>query len=203
MKVELKNVSKKINEKIIINNINMVFEQGKIYGIYGESKSGKTILLELMSGLIYPTAGEILYNNELLKDNNCNIGIDIGEQIFYSDLTGFENLKEISNNEKQINEIFNLLELNDIKDVKFKDYKNDSKQKLGIATALIDDPNIIFFDESFSNLSEEYKIKIKEYLNTIKKNKIIVISSSSLNNLNNCCDEILLLKDGIIKKYND
>ena len=96
MTIEFKNVTKKFKDIIILNNINLTFESGNIYGLFGRNGSGKSVFLKLLCGFYTPSEGEILYNGENLNKKlefPPNTRALIEKPNFCPDLTGFENLK--------------------------------------------------------------------------------------------------------------
>ena len=183
--IRVNNLTKKFKDNTIIENISITFKPGNIYGLYGRNGSGKSVFLKLLCGLISPTSGEVYYNEELLKNDiyKYSVGALIERPYFLDDLTGFENLKILADINKKIDdddilkalEIVNLLEE---KDKKYKKYSLGMCQKLGIAQAIMENPNIIILDECFNGIENATVEKIKKYLiSEKKKGKIIIISS--------------------------
>ena len=183
--IRVNNLTKKFKDNTIIENISITFKPGNIYGLYGRNGSGKSVFLKLLCGLINTTSGEIYYNDELLKNDiyKYSVGALIERPYFLDDLTGFENLKILADINKKIDdddilkalEIVNLLEE---KDKKYKKYSLGMCQKLGIAQAIMENPNIIILDECFNGIENATVEKIKKYLiSEKKKGKIIIISS--------------------------
>ena len=198
MKIEVKNVSKSFKNIEILNNINITFTPGKIYGLYGRNGSGKSIFLKMLCGFYLPTKGEILYdginlNKEL--EYPPNLRAQIENPSFFPDLTGYENLKLLANIQNKITnkdiikalEIVNLLEE---KDKKYSKYSLGMKQKLGIAQAIMEDPEILILDEPFNGIEQKTVSKLIDYLNSIKTNKIIIISTHIKEDLNKMADKI-------------
>ena len=198
MKIEVKNVSKSFKNIEILNNINITFTPGKIYGLYGRNGSGKSIFLKMLCGFYLPTKGEILYdginlNKELEYPKNLRAQIE--NPYFFPDLTGYENLKLLANIQNKITnkdiikalEIVNLLEE---KDKKYSKYSLGMKQKLGIAQAIMEDPEILILDEPFNGIEQKTVSKLIDYLNSIKTNKIIIISTHIKEDLKKMADKI-------------
>lgn len=198
MKIEVKNVSKSFKNIEILNNINITFTPGKIYGLYGRNGSGKSIFLKMLCGFYLPTKGEILYdginlNKEL--EYPPNLRAQIENPSFFPDLTGYENLKLLANIQNKITnkdiikalEIVNLLEE---KDKKYSKYSLGMKQKLGIAQAIMEDPEILILDEPFNGIEQKTVSKLIDYLNSIKTNKIIIISTHIKEDLKKMADKI-------------
>ena len=205
MDIILNNVSKTLNKSVILNEINYHFKSGFIYGIKGSNGSGKTMMLKLISGLLRPTSGEIKISNKILyKDIDFpeSIGILIENPAFMPNLTGLKNLKCISLIKDKIKteEIYNImldigLDPNDKRH--FKKYSLGMKQKLGIACAFMENPDIIILDEPTNALDSESVNKLKELILKYKdNNRIILIAVHENYEIETLCDKFIYLKDG-------
>ncbi|MEG1142075.1 MAG: ABC transporter ATP-binding protein [Clostridia bacterium] len=204
--IKIKNYTKKINNDLILNNINYDFENGKIYGIVGKNGSGKTMLLKAIAGFLKPTNGMILVNDQDIYKESIfpkDTGILIGNQEYLPNLTGMENLinlAKINNTIKKEDilkyiEIFNMEE--DINKL-FRKYSMGMKQKIGIIQSVMENQSIILLDEPFNGVDNASVLKIKEFLNSIKKEKIIIISTHYKDDINKFCDTIIELNNGEI-----
>lgn len=162
MKIEVKNVSKQFDNNQILENINMTFESGKIYGLVGRNGSGKSILLKMICGFYKPTSGNILFDGEDVIQKGAfppSTRCLIERPVFLDDLTGFENLKILADIQKTITDqdIIDTLEkvnLIEEKDKKYYKYSLGMKQKLGVAQVLMENPKIMIFDEPFNGIDE-------------------------------------------------
>ncbi len=186
MKIELKNVSKKFKDITVLKDINITIESGNIYGLYGRNGSGKSVLLKLICGFYIPNTGEILYNSENLNLKNefpPNLRAFIERPSFYPDLTGYENLKLLADiqhqiGEKEILDALDTVNLKEEKDKKYSKYSLGMKQKLGIAQVIMENPEVMIFDEPFNGIEENTVKKLIEYLKKeAKKGKLIIIST--------------------------
>ncbi|MEG0022115.1 MAG: ABC transporter ATP-binding protein [Bacilli bacterium] len=204
--IKIKNYTKKINNDLILNNINYDFENGKIYGIVGKNGSGKTMLLKAIAGFLKPTNGMILVNDQDIYKESIfpkDTGILIGNQEYLPNLTGMENLinlAKINNTIKKEDilkyiEIFNMEE--DINKL-FRKYSMGMKQKIGIIQSVMENQSIILLDEPFNGVDNASVLKIKEFLNSIKQEKIIIISTHYKDDINKFCDTIIELNNGEI-----
>ncbi|EMJ4245493.1 ABC transporter ATP-binding protein [Clostridioides difficile] len=204
--IEFKNVYKKIGSKDILSNISFEVNKGEVIGIIGSNGSGKTTLLRLASGLSYSTSGEIRFNNKLLnstKDMEIphNIGILIENPIFIQNMTGFKNLYYLS---KIRNEIGKQDVLNSMKKVGLdpnskklvSEYSLGMRQRLGIAQAIMENPELLLLDEPTNGLDETgfslFEDIIKEFKN---KNSGIIIVSHDMNSIKKFCDRVYLVED--------
>lgn len=209
MTIEFKNVTKKFKDIIILNNINLTFESGNIYGLFGRNGSGKSVFLKLLCGFYTPSEGEILYNGENLNKKlefPPNTRALIEKPNFFPDLTGFENLKflaEIQNKitDKEINDILEFLGLEKEKNKKYSKYSLGMKQKLGIAQVLMENPDVIVLDEPFNGVENVTVLKIIDYLKEeAKKGKLIFISTHIMEDLEKLTDKIYYFDDGAINE---
>lgn len=209
MTIEFKNVTKKFKDIIILNNINLTFESGNIYGLFGRNGSGKSVFLKLLCGFYTPSVGEILYNGENLNKKlefPPNTRALIEKPNFFPDLTGFENLKflaEIQNKitNKEINDILEFLGLEKDKNKKYSKYSLGMKQKLGIAQVLMENPDVIVLDEPFNGVENVTVLKIIDYLKEeAKKGKLIFISTHIMEDLEKLTDKIYYFDNGAINE---
>lgn len=201
MKIEVKNLSKSFKENQILENVSITFSEGKIYGLAGRNGSGKSVFLKIITGLYAKDAGTILYNSKEInfqKEFPHGVGALIEKPNFFNNLSGYENLKLLANIQNKISndEILKSLEivnLTEEKDKKYAKYSLGMKQKLGIAQAIMEQPEVIILDEPFNGIEEFSVKKIKEYLKSLKKQgKTIILSSHIKEDLQELCDFIYL-----------
>lgn len=203
--IKVENICKKIKNNEIIKNISYQFDCGKIYGLYGRNGSGKTVFLKLLSGFYKLDSGSVLYDGVSYSKNNVckDVRVLIDGPSFYGDLSGYDNLKlladinkKISN--KEIDDILKVVNLYDEKDKKYSKYSLGMKQKLGIAQALMENTKYIFLDEPFNGVEEATVTKLINYIKSIKKDKVIIISTHIKEDLDNISDVIIKIEDGKI-----
>ena len=209
MKIELKNVSKKFKNNIVINNVSVTFESGNIYGFYGRNGSGKSVLQKIISGLYLPTSGEVLLDGININEKELypsNMRILIEKPAFFSDLSGLDNLKLLADinkiiDEKKIIEVLELVNLKDEMHKKYSKYSLGMKQKLGIAQAIMENPDILILDEPFNGIEQATVDKLIEYLLKKKEEgKLIIISTHIKEDLTKLSDYIYVFDNGSIKK---
>ena len=206
MKITINNLTKKFKDEIVLNNINMTLESGNIYGIIGQNGSGKSVLLKIICAFYIPSQGEVLIDNINYcngKNFPKNLRALIEKNAFLPDISGFNNLKLLAKIEnkitdEEINESLKIVNLYEEKDKMFSKYSMGMKQKLGIASALMEDPEIIILDEPFNGIDEESKEKITNELIKIKNNKIIIITSHIKAEITSLCDHVFEMKNGKI-----
>lgn len=209
MKIEVKNVSKRFKDITVLQNINMTFEDGKIYGLVGRNGSGKSVLLKMICAFYEPTSGEILFDGENIIKNQKfppNTRALIEKPYFMPDLSGFENLKLLASidnktSDEKILETLKLVNLYEEKDKKFSKYSLGMKQKLGIAQVLMDDPEIIILDEPFNGLEEATTISLRKVLLNLKKQgKIIILATHIKEDIKELVDILYTFDAGNVKE---
>ena len=207
MKIEVKNVSKKFKKNTVLNNINISFESGYIYGLSGRNGAGKSVFLKLLCGLYKTTTGEILFDDKKYDTDNLhllNMRALIEKPNFFPELTGYENLEllaKIQNKigKPEIEETLKNVNLYEEKDKKYSEYSLGMKQKLGIAQVLMEDPDIIILDEPFNGIETNSVLKISNILKEEKKKgKLIIISTHIKEDLDNLSDKIYYFDAGTI-----
>lgn len=207
--IEIKNVSRAIKNNLVLDNINLNIEKGKIYGFRGKNGSGKTMLFRAISGLINIDEGEIIIDNKVLgKDISFpeSLGILIEYPGFLPNLSGFKNLKYLADIKKIVsNDDIEMAIKNvglDPKDnKKYRKYSLGMKQRLGIAQAIMENPDLIILDEPTNALDIDGVKLINDIILDLKKQgKTILIANHDKEELENVADEILLIDRGRIIK---
>lgn len=205
--IKIENMSKKIKSNMILKNIDMELTSGHIYGFRGKNGCGKTMLMRCICGLIIPTEGKIIINGkELHKDIKIpeSIGALIENPAFLPQYTGFKNLKMLASLKGKISDEEVKLAINraglDPDDKRtYKKYSLGMKQKLGIANAIMGEPDIIVLDEPINALDEISVENVKKvFLELKEKGKLIIAACHDREELEYLCDIIYELKDGEI-----
>lgn len=209
MKLEIKNLSKKFKDVYVLKDINLTFESGKIYGFTGRNGSGKSVLLKIICGFYTPSTGEVLLdnynyilNNDFPKSTRCLIE----KPNFLPDLTGYENLKLLALIENKIGdkEIMDTIEKLNLKEEinkKYSKYSLGTKQKLGIAQVLMEDPELIVLDEPLNGIENDTAKEVRKILNEEKKkDKIIIVASHIKEDIDTLADIVYNIDNGIVEK---
>lgn len=206
MFIELTNVSKTIKGTVVLDDINLRMESGKVYGLKGKNGSGKTMLMRAVCGLI-STDGTVNINGEILgKDISFprSIGVLIENPSFISNYTGFKNLKVLASIQNRINDedIKNALikvQLDPDDKRTYRKYSLGMKQKLGIAAAFMENPDIIILDEPINALDEAGAKQVHKILEEQKsRGAIIIIACHDREELEMLSDEIIEISEGKI-----
>jgi ABC-2 type transport system ATP-binding protein len=205
--VILENVSKIIKGVTVLDDIRMTLNAREITGLSGVNGSGKTMLMRVISGLIRPSSGRVMIDDrELWKDLSFpkSIGVLIENPAFLDDFSGFENLRILASVKKiltddQIRETIRSVGLNPEDRKKYKKYSLGMKERLGIAAALMEHPDIILLDEPTNALDVQGVETIKGLLRTEKeRGALIVISCHDVNVLKELSDRIYQIEEGKI-----
>jgi ABC-2 type transport system ATP-binding protein len=196
--ITVTNLSKSFGNHKVLQNINVSFAQGNVYGIIGENGAGKTTLFKCLADL-ENYDGEINYNNGILKNVMGFLPTDL---FFFSKITGKEYLQLLCNARKI--KIENIDEQN-IFDLPLNEYaetySTGMKKKLAITGILLQQNKVFILDEPFNGVDIQSNLLIKELILKLKSlNKIIIISSHIFSTLKETCDELHLLKEGQIVK---
>lgn len=209
MELIAQNISKRIGKKEILKDINLQLVNGMVYGFVGRNGSGKTMLFRALSGLMTITSGKILLDGkELHKDMRVldNMGIVIENAGLYPELTGFENLKLLAKlnkkiDDQQIKSAISRVGLDPDDKRTFKKYSLGMKQRIVIAQAIMESPDILMLDEPTNALDEE---GIALMRNIVKEEKergaMILIASHNKEDIEILTDKVFLMNDGILRE---
>lgn len=209
MRIEMDHVSKKLSGNFVVNDICMDLESGEVAGLRGVNGSGKTMLLRLMAGLIYPTVGRVLIDGkELGKDISFpdSIGILIESPAFLNVYTGYQNLSMLAGirgriTEEKIRQVLEQVGLKDDANKRFKKYSLGMKQRLGIAAAVMENPDIILLDEPTNALDESGIKMLHEIVQEQKRRgALIVLASHDAGFLEQEADTIYWLENGSLRE---
>ena len=209
MAIEFKNVSKKLGNNVVINNVNIEIKKGIVTGLKGINGSGKTMMMRLIAGLIYATKGEVVIDGKVMgKDISFppSIGLMLENPAFLPGYNGFENLKMLASikgeiKDEKIDEVLETVGLANI-DKKYRKYSLGMKQRLGIAAAIMEEPDIILLDEPTNSLDVSGVQMVQEIVKREKERGATVILSchdSAL--LESMCDEIFNIEVGEITAH--
>lgn len=206
--ITVRNIGKTLGGKRILEDINFDAYEGEIIGLVGKNGAGKSTLLKLMTGLYTIDEGEIIYYDYDLKYDYEKamslVGTIIETPDMYKTLTGKKNLKLFKTmfkgvDEGTIEEIVKIVEMEKYLGKKFKTYSLGMKERLAIASSLINKPKILILDEPTNGLDREGVKKIMDILKGLKDTTII-ISSHMLKEIEDICNKIIFIDNGKIQK---
>ena len=212
--IETTNLSKRYSENLVVNSIDMHVEKGKIYGLLGKNGAGKTTTMCMLLNLVHPSGGDpsggeiLLFGKDpkrYARDVYSNIGSIIETPGFYENLTAYENLEIIARlrgnyNPLNVKMVLEMVNLDHEKSKQFKDFSLGMKQRLGIAAAIMHNPELLILDEPINGLDP---FGIKEIRDLLKKlscdyGVTILISSHILSEIENIADVIGFMDNGVL-----
>ncbi len=207
MKIKIEHLHKTINKACILEDVNMELESGHIYGFQGENGSGKTMLLRAISGLIHATKGTIAIDGKILgKDISFppDMGILLENPAFLSEYTGYDNLKMLAGIRGKNPDIKGILQkvgLEPDDRRKYRKYSLGMKQRLGIACAFMENPQLLILDEPFNALDKDGQEKIAEMILEKKQEGcLVLLTSHDKEELERLSDEIFFVENGKFSK---
>ena len=210
--IEITDLVKDIKGKRIIDHVTLHLESGKITGLKGVNGSGKTMLMRLVCGLITPTSGSIVINGKRLgKDITFpeSVGILIENPAFLDAYSGFENLKLLASikhsvGPEEIRQTIARVGLDPDDKKKYRKYSLGMKQRLGIAAAVMEEPDIIILDEPTNAPDSDGVAMLKEILHDQReRGALVLISCHDLPTLQELSDEIYLMESGALRPYEE
>lgn len=206
MELRLENICKSIDDKIILENINLNFRSGMIYGLIGSNGCGKTVLFKIILGLMKETSGSIYVDDKLRNGFLQDVGTIIERPNFIPYYNAFQNLKIIASyknkiNDTRIKEVISIVGLDPNDPKKLKNYSLGMQQKLAIALAIMEDPNILILDEPLSALDDISVEAVRNIILKEKENgKLILLASHYKEDIEVLCDIVYKIKNGKITK---
>lgn len=207
--IEFHDVTKVFGENSALNKVNFKVQRNSIIGLLGPNGSGKSTLMKILGGLIIDWEGDILLENKSIKGNQSILGragFLIENPSFYEYLNAKENLEILARltktNTYRISEVLKMMNLLDNNNKKVSEFSYGMKQRLGIAQAIIHDPDILFLDEPNNGLDPVGIIQMNETIKSLNNmGKTIFISTHILDNVRELCSHIAVLNGGKLILY--
>lgn len=208
-KIELTHVTKRFGQELVLKEVNLTLERGKVYGIVGNNGSGKTVLMKCICGFLIPTTGTILvFGSRIGQDVDFpeSLGVIIETPGFLTNLTGRKNLEILAGMRRKIGpvEIRQVLEQVGLDpDLKkpVANYSLGMRQRLGIAQAIMEDPELLILDEPFNGLDRHGVVEIRKLLLELKADgKTILMASHNEEDIRILCDEVYEMDGGVLRK---
>lgn len=202
--INTKNLTMKFKDFYAIKDVSIDVKSNQIYGLVGKNGAGKTTLMKCLLGLLPGSSGEIkMFADDNLAQGRRRTGALIEEPGFFKNLTGYQNLMYFSkafgiNDSAEVLRLLQLLKLSEAKDKKYKNYSLGMKQRLGIALALIGNPDLLVLDEPINGIDPEGIVEMRNLFKSLvyDQGKTIIISSHILSEVENLCDNIAIIEKG-------
>ena len=208
--IEVNNLAKQFKNALAVNNISFKINKGTIIGLLGPNGCGKSTTIGMMLGLIKPTSGTVVINGQNIENNRTSL---LEKMNFISPyielpkkLTVEENLKVygrlygVKNLEGKISEIMEKLNLTEFKKRKTGELSSGQKNRVSLAKALVNDPEILFLDEPTASLDPDVGDNIRTFIEDFasKKGATIILASHNMSEVERLCHEVMMMKDGKI-----
>ena len=206
--IEVQNVVKRFRDQVVLKNVSISFEKGQIHGIVGRNGSGKTVLFKCICGLMHPEEGVILVNGKRVGrdvDMPEDIGAIIEAPGFLPNYSGYKNLRFLANIRRKIGkeEILNVLNTVGLDPESRKHvgkYSLGMRQRLGIAQAIMEDPEILILDEPMNGLDNAGVQDIRALLLELKaQGKTILLASHNHEDIAALCDTVHEMDGGVLE----
>ncbi len=210
--LELCNISKKYNEKIALKDVSLKLDNG-IYGLLGPNGAGKSTLMNIITGNLEPTEGTIKWDGKEVKELGSNyrslLGYAPQQQGMYETFSGrrflsyIATLKGISKSsmEDEINRVLLYVNMVEKSNQKIGTYSGGMKQRILIAQAIIGNPKLVILDEPTAGLDPKERVRIRERIAELSKDRIILVSTHVVSDIESIAKKIILIKTGEIIDY--
>ncbi|WZW20956.1 ABC transporter ATP-binding protein (plasmid) [Priestia megaterium] len=201
-----RNLSKKYKRNMSVDGVNLKINKGEIFGFLGPNGAGKTTTIRMLLGLIKPTKGEIeLFGQDFTKNRTKilqRIGSLVESPSYYGNLTGFENLEAVRRlrglSEKRVTEVLEVVRLNKVANRLVKEYSLGMKQRLGIAAALLSEPELLILDEPTNGLDPAGIQEIRELIKELphQNGMTVLVSSHLLSEIDQMATQVGIITEG-------
>lgn len=208
-KLELADIEKNFQEKTAVQNTDICMENG-IYGLLGENGAGKTTLMRIICGILQPTKGQVLCDGMDIRQMGGAYRNLLGylpqDFGYYEDFTAYRFLHYMAalkalpeeHAREKIGELLEMVELSSVKNKKLKTFSGGMLRRVGIAQALLNDPEILILDEPTSGLDPKERVRFRNIISSLGKNKIVILSTHIVSDVEYIADQILIMKNGKI-----
>ncbi|UWE04066.1 ABC transporter ATP-binding protein [Laceyella sacchari] len=210
--VKLDNVSKIIDKKQILSQVNLEVAEGKIVGLVGRNGSGKTMIFRMISGFVYPTEGRIfVFDKEVGKDGTFpqDVGVIIETPGFIPEYSGFKNLKMLASlrnkiSDADIEQVMEQVGLDPRDKKAVRKYSLGMRQRLGIAQAIMEQPKLLLLDEPTNGLDTDGVEMLHQLLLNLRKDGVsILLASHYMEEIEKLCDEVYKVEKGTVTPISD
>ena len=210
MDLVIENLSKNYKKKEAVKNVNATLSPG-IWGLLGANGAGKTTLMRMMSGILEPSKGSVLYCGKDIRNNTqyrSEFGFLPQEIQFSKDLTVNNYLEYVAAlknvpmtvTKKRIDELLHILTLEDVRTKKIVKLSGGMKRRVGIAQAMLNDPKVLILDEPTAGLDPGERIRFRNFLAATSKERIVLLSTHIVSDIEDIADHVMIMKDGELNR---
>ena len=201
--ITIRNLSKEFKGQNVLKNITMEIPKNCVYGLLGANGAGKSTLLKTITGLLNPTSGEIYFEgHKWTRADLADIGALIETPPIYENLTAWENMKVrallLGIPDEKIQKVLKTVDLTDTGKKKAGAFSLGMKQRLGIAQALINRPEVLILDEPTAGLDPKERVRFRNLIDEIGKESIVLLSTHIVSDIEHIADHIIMMKNGQI-----
>lgn len=202
----LVNISKKYGSQTAVEDINLDMEHG-LYGMLAPNGAGKTTIIKMITTLLFPTTGEILYNGLNITEMGAAYRDLIGylpQQFgYYKNSSPTEYLEYLAclkklpkeKTKERIKELLEMVGLSDVANKKMKKFSGGMIQRVGIAQAMLNDPKILILDEPTAGLDPKERVRFRNIISMLSKDRIVILSTHIVSDIESIANQVMLIKD--------
>ncbi|MCM3718326.1 ABC transporter ATP-binding protein [Fictibacillus phosphorivorans] len=211
--LELKNLTKKIKDKTIVDDLSFSVRKGEIFGLLGPNGAGKTTTIRMIVGLISITDGDVFINGTNIRENYEKamerVGAIVENPQLYDFMSGYKNLMQYARimpgvTQERIDEVIQLVDLEYAIHDKVKTYSLGMRQRLGVAQALLHKPNVLILDEPTNGLDPQGIYDLRNYLRLLANNGTsVIVSSHMLGEMQMMCDRVAIIQHGKLVRIDE
>lgn len=202
--VKVENVTKYFKQEKVLDNVNLNLETGHIYGIVGKNGAGKTVLFKIIAGFIKPSSGKVIVDGKIIgvdEDFPDSLGLIIETPGFLSQYNAYQNLLYLANiqnkiSKEDIKNSIRMVGLDPDSNKKVGKFSLGMRQRLGIAQAIMENPNLIILDEPVNGLDKKGIEEVKELLLNLKSEGKTILMASHCTEDMEICDKVFQMEDG-------
>lgn len=209
--LEVHGLKKKYKDKYVVKGVTFEVKRGELFGFLGKNGAGKSTTINMLTGIVHPTEGSFHIlgeNHARINEIKSKVGVMPDAANYYYDMTAlghlnyFSELKRMKSKRDDLVELLGIVGLRGHEESKVRGFSFGMKKKLGIAQALLGDPELIFLDEPTSGLDPESAVDIQQIIRNLhSQGKTIFLTSHNLHEVEMLCNRIAIMEHGIITKY--
>ncbi|KAA0257993.1 ATP-binding cassette domain-containing protein [Deferribacter autotrophicus] len=206
--IEVVKLEKHYGEVKALKGVSFNVEKGEIVGFLGPNGAGKTTTMQIITGFLSPTSGEVKVDGENVSVDNMNVKRKIGylpeNNPIYNDLSVYDylkffaDLKKVGNSKEEIKKVVSLTKIEDVLNRKIDTLSKGYKQRVGLAQAILGDPEILILDEPTTGLDPNQIVEIRNLIKELGKEKTVILSTHIMQEVEQTCERVIIINKGEI-----